>query len=242
MRRRSRERTSRLHWSPRRSAMWHSSICEKSASRNVAKAKVEFLRRPCSTQERPYPWPGDTPGLIHSAHARLDPAPLASVCCRGVSRGRLRLALLRRSAQWGCLRMAAPDRSWPQLPSSPQSPPGRLLVRRAAVLGAGTMGSRIAAHLANAGIPVAAARLFPKEAKPRNELLRSPRSTRWQNRSRPRSLSLRWPRSSRPATFDDDLPKLAQCDWVVEAVAENLDIKTALLARVTAASRRRTPC
>ena len=32
--------------------------------------------------------------------------------------------------------------------------------------------------------------------------------------------------------FDDDLPKLADCDWVIEAVAENLEIKTALLARV----------
>ena len=35
-----------------------------------------------------------------------------------------------------------------------------------------------------------------------------------------------------PGNFDDDLPKLAQCDWVIEAVAENLEIKTALLARV----------
>jgi len=35
-----------------------------------------------------------------------------------------------------------------------------------------------------------------------------------------------------PGNFDDDLPKLANCDWVIEAVAENLAIKTALLARV----------
>ena len=35
-----------------------------------------------------------------------------------------------------------------------------------------------------------------------------------------------------PGNFDDDLAKLAQCDWVIEAVAENLEIKTALLARV----------
>ena len=35
-----------------------------------------------------------------------------------------------------------------------------------------------------------------------------------------------------PGNFEDDLPKLAQCDWVVEAVAENLEIKTALLNRV----------
>jgi 3-hydroxyacyl-CoA dehydrogenase len=36
-----------------------------------------------------------------------------------------------------------------------------------------------------------------------------------------------------PGNFDDDLPKLAQCDWIVEAVAENLEIKAALLQRVT---------
>ncbi len=35
-----------------------------------------------------------------------------------------------------------------------------------------------------------------------------------------------------PGNFEDDLPKLAQCDWVIEAVAENLEIKTALLGRV----------
>ena len=43
-----------------------------------------------------------------------------------------------------------------------------------------------------------------------------------------------------PGNFDEDLPKIAECDWVVEAVAENLEIKTALLTRVVAASRRRT--
>jgi 3-hydroxyacyl-CoA dehydrogenase len=35
-----------------------------------------------------------------------------------------------------------------------------------------------------------------------------------------------------PGNFEDDLPKLAQCDWVIEVVAENLEIKHALLARV----------
>ncbi len=35
-----------------------------------------------------------------------------------------------------------------------------------------------------------------------------------------------------PGNFEDDLAKLAACDWVIEAVAENLAIKTALLARV----------
>src|ERR1700678_3804007 len=45
-----------------------------------------------------------------------------------------------------------------------------LLVRRAAVLGAGTMGSRIAAHLANAGIPVLLLDIVPDNAKSKSEL------------------------------------------------------------------------
>ncbi len=100
------------------------------------------------------------------------------------------------------------------------------LVRRAAVLGAGTMGSRIAAHLANAGIPTLLLDLAPKEQY-------AQRAVTALAGSKPAALfepSLA--RLITPGTFDSDLPALAQCDWVVEAVAENLEIKNALLARV----------
>jgi 3-hydroxyacyl-CoA dehydrogenase len=94
------------------------------------------------------------------------------------------------------------------------------------------MGSRIAAHLANAGIPV-----FLLDMVPQGDGARSRLAT----------AALEVLAKSKPAAFydaaqaalitagnfDDDLPKLAQCDWVIEAVAENLEIKTALLARVT---------
>jgi 3-hydroxyacyl-CoA dehydrogenase len=105
-----------------------------------------------------------------------------------------------------------------------------LLVRRAAVLGAGTMGSRIAAHLANAGIPTLLLDMVPqdKNAEPLAKaalgaLLKS------------RPASFYEPTLGAlitPGNFEDDLPKLAGCDWVIEAVAENLAIKTALLNRV----------
>ena len=105
-----------------------------------------------------------------------------------------------------------------------------LLVRRAAVLGAGTMGSRIAAHLANAGIPVLLLDLPPRDgtAQPLaqaalNALAQSKPAALYE----PSAASL-----ITAGNFDDDLPKLAQCDWIIEAVAENLAIKTALLARV----------
>ena len=89
--------------------------------------------------------------------------------------------------------------------STPTSTPAAepLMVRRAAVLGAGTMGSRIAAHLANAGIPVLLLDLPPK----------TQRRTRWQmpaskplpNPSLPLSMSLANATLITPGNFDDDL-------------------------------------
>ena len=112
----------------------------------------------------------------------------------------------------------------------PASTPVQLfLVRRAAVLGAGTMGSRIAAHLANAGIPTVMLDIPPKggAAEPAGLALGA------LAKSKPAAF---YDQSSAslitPGNFDDDLAKLAACDWVIEAVAENLEIKTALLARV----------
>jgi len=102
-------------------------------------------------------------------------------------------------------------------------------IRRMAVLGAGTMGSRIAAHMANAGFPVL--------------LLDMAREG---ERNRLAALGLEGLKKSKPAAlaspefaariaignFDDDLARLGDCDWVIEAVAENLEIKRSLLARV----------
>ena len=106
-----------------------------------------------------------------------------------------------------------------------------LLVRRAAVLGAGTMGSRIAAHLANAGIPTLLLDLAPKPGTAEPQLARAALGAL--SRSKPAAFFEPSLASLiAPGAFDDDLPKLAQCDWIIEAVAENLDIKTALLARV----------
>jgi 3-hydroxyacyl-CoA dehydrogenase len=96
------------------------------------------------------------------------------------------------------------------------------------------MGSRIAAHLANAGIPTLLLDLIPKgETSERNKLalaaldaLAKAKPAAFYDASLAALIT--------PGNFDDDLPKLAQCDWVIEAVAENLAIKTALLERVVA--------
>ena len=107
-----------------------------------------------------------------------------------------------------------------------------MLIRRAAVLGAGTMGSRIAAHPANAGIPTLLLDLPPK---PESAERRSLAETALANLAKSKPAALFEPSLARlitPGTFDADLPKLSSCDWVIEAVAENLEIKTTLLARV----------
>src|ERR1039458_1565870 len=84
-----------------------------------------------------------------------------------------------------------------------------LLVRRAAVLGSGTMGSRIAAHLANAGIPVLLLDLPPKDqfAQRALDALSKSKPAAFFDPSRAALIT--------PGTFDDDLPKLAGCDLIL---------------------------
>ncbi|HXR38812.1 MAG TPA: 3-hydroxyacyl-CoA dehydrogenase family protein, partial [Terracidiphilus sp.] len=112
---------------------------------------------------------------------------------------------------------------------SPNAAP--LLVRRAAVLGAGTMGSRIAAHLANAGIPTLLLDMVPLGEGDRNRLAKG--ALEALGKAKPAAFyDASLAALVTPGNFEDDLPKLAGCDWVIEAVAENLAIKTALLAQV----------
>jgi 3-hydroxyacyl-CoA dehydrogenase len=111
------------------------------------------------------------------------------------------------------------------------------LVRRAAVLGAGTMGSRIAAHLANAGIPTLLLDMVPAGEETAGKAARNRLAlVALDALAKAKPAALFEPALAAlitPGNFEDDLAKLSQCDWVVEAVAENLAIKTALLARVT---------
>src|ERR1017187_3269775 len=110
-------------------------------------------------------------------------------------------------------------------------------IRRVAVLGAGTMGSRIAAHIANAGIPVVLLDIVPAgtpaDAAPsaRNKLVLSALDSL--KKSKPAAFyAIDSARLITPGNFDDHLNQLADCDWIIEAVAENVDIKRALLAKV----------
>lgn len=103
-------------------------------------------------------------------------------------------------------------------------------VKHAAVLGAGVMGAQIAAHLANAGIPVTLFDLTAKEGA-RNAIaeraLAALRKLEPAPLARPEQLAL-----IEAANYDDDLERLAQCDLVIEAIAERLDWKTDLYHRI----------
>jgi 3-hydroxyacyl-CoA dehydrogenase len=105
-----------------------------------------------------------------------------------------------------------------------------LLLRRAAVLGAGTMGSRIAAHLANAGVSVLLLDLASSDGA-RNAV--ADKALDALKKGKPAAFYT--PAAAariRTGNFDDDLAQLAECDWIVEAVTENLEIKQQLLTRV----------
>src|SRR5664279_858633 len=124
-----------------------------------------------------------------------------------------------------------PRRRAPMSTTSPFAVALPLLIRRAAVLGAGTMGSRIAAHLANAGIPTLLLDLVPAGDGDRSRLAKAAIAAL--AKAKPAALyEPTFAALITPGNFEDDLPRLANCDWVIEAVAENLAIKTALLNRV----------
>lgn len=107
-------------------------------------------------------------------------------------------------------------------------------IHRVAVLGAGTMGSRIAAHFANACIP--ALLLDIPGPKHRN----SPAQQGIQNALKHRPGAFFTDDKSalvEPGNFEDDLQKLADCDWIIEAIVENLEAKRALWRKVESARK-----
>jgi len=111
-------------------------------------------------------------------------------------------------------------------------------IQKVAVLGAGTMGSRIAAHLANAGVPSFLLDIVPPDAdgKARNKIAQAGLDAAI--KSKPAAFFE--PALARLVTignFEDNLSWVAEADWIIEVVAENLEIKRGLLQKVEAARR-----
>jgi 3-hydroxyacyl-CoA dehydrogenase len=110
-------------------------------------------------------------------------------------------------------------------------------IEKAVVLGAGTMGSRIAAHLANTGLPCVLLDIVPPNLPPdapiaeRNKIVRAG----WEaaKKSKPAAFfTAALADKITLANFEDDLARCAEADWIIEVVAENLEIKRKLLTRL----------
>ncbi len=111
-------------------------------------------------------------------------------------------------------------------------------IRKVAVLGAGVMGSGIAAHLTNAGIPVLLLDIVPPDLDPKEKSKAK--------RDAFAAGALKKLKKAKPAAFfhkgnasmitvgnfDDDLEKVADCDLIIEAIIERLDIKQSLFAKL----------
>jgi 3-hydroxyacyl-CoA dehydrogenase len=109
-------------------------------------------------------------------------------------------------------------------------------IEKVVVLGAGTMGSRIAAHFANAGVPVLLLDMVPPgltsgDAAERNKIVRAGLDAA--KKSKPAAFfSPALADKISIGNFEYDLQRCKDADWIIEVVAENLDIKKSLLVRV----------
>jgi 3-hydroxyacyl-CoA dehydrogenase len=110
-------------------------------------------------------------------------------------------------------------------------------IEKAVVLGAGTMGSRIAAHFANAGLPCILLDIVPPNlpaeapVSERNRIVRAGLDAA--KKSKPAAFfSSALAERVAIGNFEDDLARCSEADWIIEAVAENLEVKRKLLARV----------
>ncbi|GGZ20285.1 3-hydroxyacyl-CoA dehydrogenase [Echinicola pacifica] len=118
-------------------------------------------------------------------------------------------------------------------------------IEKIAVLGSGIMGSRIACHFANIGVKVLLLDIVPRELN-EEEIKKGLTKESIEVRNRPVNEALQKTLKSKPSpiydldfvnridtgNFDDDLEKIASCDWVIEVVVERLDIKQSLYEKV----------
>ncbi|HWL23211.1 MAG TPA: 3-hydroxyacyl-CoA dehydrogenase/enoyl-CoA hydratase family protein [Ureibacillus sp.] len=126
-------------------------------------------------------------------------------------------------------------------------------IQKAAVLGSGVMGSGIAAHLANIGIPTLLLDIVPKELSKEEEAKGlTTDSPAFRNRFALSAIQKLQKQKPAPLTskksldllsvgnLDDDLEKLKDVDWIIEVVVENLEVKKNLFERVDAVRKEGT--
>ncbi len=106
----------------------------------------------------------------------------------------------------------------------------KFIVKHAAVLGAGVMGAQIAAHLANAGVPVMLFDLAAPQGD-RDGIVKKALAGLKKLEPAPLAGAARLALIT-PANYDDHLEQLRNCDLIIEAIAERMDWKTALYERI----------
>ena len=107
------------------------------------------------------------------------------------------------------------------------------IIKKVAVLGSGVMGSRIACHFANIGLQVLLLDIVGKDAdaKSRNKLVNDALASTLKSNPSPVYLKS-FARRITTGNFEDDMSKIADCDWVIEVVVERLDIKQKVFEQV----------
>jgi 3-hydroxyacyl-CoA dehydrogenase len=105
-------------------------------------------------------------------------------------------------------------------------------INKVAVIGSGVMGSQIAAHITNAGVPVLLLDIVPKEGD-RNALA----TGALEKLQKADPAPFMHPKNAKlitPGNLEDDLEKLKDVDWIIEAVLENPQVKSDLYKKVDA--------
>lgn len=109
-------------------------------------------------------------------------------------------------------------------------------IGKVCVIGAGVMGAGIAAQVANAGVPVLLLDIVPKGAANRNAIAEG--AVAKLLKTEPAAfMSKRAARLVSTGNIEDDLGRVAECDWIIEAVVERLEVKQALYRRIDEARR-----
>ncbi|WP_294278918.1 3-hydroxyacyl-CoA dehydrogenase/enoyl-CoA hydratase family protein [uncultured Sphingomonas sp.] len=109
-------------------------------------------------------------------------------------------------------------------------------INKVCVIGAGVMGAGIAAQVANAGVPVLLLDIVPKDGADRDAVAKGAVAKMLKTEPAP-FMSPAAAKLVETGNIEDHLDRVAECDWIVEAVVERLDIKQALYAKLETLKR-----
>jgi 3-hydroxyacyl-CoA dehydrogenase len=112
-------------------------------------------------------------------------------------------------------------------------------IKKVAVIGAGVMGAAIAAHVTNAGLPVILLDIVSKDPNDRSAIAKGAVAKMLKTDPAP-FMSARNAKLITPGNLEDDIALLSECDWIVEAIVENIKIKHDLYGKLEAVRKDRS--